>query len=110
MKAKFEVIFLEEAREFLISLDPKVRRKIIFNVDRARHLLDSSLFKKLDEDIWEFRTRYDTCQYRMLAFWDRKNGKDTFVIATHGFIKKQNKVPLREIKKAIRLKKYYRYQ
>jgi hypothetical protein len=33
---KFEVIFLTEAREFLLLLDEKSRDKIIFNIDKAR--------------------------------------------------------------------------
>lgn len=33
---RFEVIFLTEAREFLIKLNEKDRDKIIFNIDKAR--------------------------------------------------------------------------
>ena len=45
-------------------------------------------------------------QYRLLAFWD-KNRK-SLVIATHAFIKKTQKTPLQEIKKAEKImRKYY---
>ncbi|MCF8338884.1 MAG: type II toxin-antitoxin system RelE/ParE family toxin, partial [Bacteroidales bacterium] len=42
-------------------------------------------------------------QYRLLAFWDRSDHKDTLVIATHGFIKKSQKTPKSEIDRAIRI-------
>jgi len=44
---KFDVIFLTEAREFLLQLDEKSRDKIIFNVDKAKSTNDKELFKKL---------------------------------------------------------------
>ena len=46
MNEKFEVIFLPEAREFLLSLDEKSRNKIIFNIDKAKIKNDKELFKK----------------------------------------------------------------
>jgi hypothetical protein len=33
MKPKFTVLFMEDAREFLASLDDKSREKIIYNID-----------------------------------------------------------------------------
>ena len=62
-------------------------------------LLTKDLFKKLDDtDIWEFRTLYKGIQYRLLAFWD--TDAETLVIATHGFVKKTQKTPRKEINKA----------
>lgn len=55
--------------------------------------------RKLDDtDIWEFRTLYKGIQYRLLAFWD--TDAETLVIATHGFVKKTQKTPRKEINKA----------
>lgn len=96
----FNVVFLEEVEIFLASLDAKVRNKIAFNVDKARALLDPKLFKKLNEDIWEFRTTFQSNQYRLLAFWDKRDNISTLVICTHGFIKKSQKTPKSEIQKA----------
>jgi hypothetical protein len=48
---KFEVIFLTEAREFLLLLDEKSRDKIIFNIDKARVKSVNELFKKLKGEI-----------------------------------------------------------
>ena len=36
--------------------------------------------------------------YRLLAFWDKSDDKNTLVICTHGFIKKSQKTPRPEIK------------
>ena len=49
--ANFNVIFLTEAREFLLQLDEKTRNKIIFNIDKAQKNNDSDLFKKLKGEI-----------------------------------------------------------
>ncbi len=58
MNPLFEVILLENARNFLLEIDKKARNKIIYNIDKSRFLLDPKLFKKLNTDIWEFRTVY----------------------------------------------------
>ena len=70
-KPKFEVEFLEEASEFLDSLDEKVRDKIIYNITKARFSNDKELFKKLTDEIWEFRTLFNKTHYRLFAFWDK---------------------------------------
>ena len=43
----------------------------------------------------------------MLAFWDRKGEIETLIVATHGFLKKTNKTPISEIKKAESIKDKY---
>ncbi len=107
MNPKFEVDFLEDAVDFLESLDEKSRRKIIFNIDKSRYVNDPKLFKKLTKDIWEFRTKYQKSQYRLFAFWDKRDNKNTLVISTHGVIKKTNKAPKGEIEKAEKLMEDY---
>lgn len=96
----FEVIFLTEAREFLIEVDEKSRDKIIFNIDKAKVKTDKELFKKLKGEIWEFRTLFNKTHYRIFAFWDKTENMETLVLATHGIIKKTDKTPEKEIKKA----------
>ena len=103
----FETRFLEEAEEFLSKLDPKTVKKIIYNIDLAEQTNDPKLFKKLQNDIWEFRTKFAGLQIRLLAFWDKRDNKETMVIATHGFIKKVDKIPSNEITRAVRLKQQY---
>ncbi len=71
MKKKFEVIFLEDALSFMVSLGGKEREKIIYNIRKSQSINDKNLFKKLDDDIWVFRTLYNRTYYRLFAFWDK---------------------------------------
>lgn len=104
---KFKVEFLEEAIVFLESLEEKVRDKIIYNITKASFINDSELFKKLTDEIWEFRTIYNKSHYRLFAFWDKEDKLKTIVISTHGLIKKTNKTPQEDLEKANRLRKKY---
>lgn len=103
----FEIVFLDEAYEFLKSLDRKHYEKIIYNIRKVQNEHDPKLFKKLTDDIWEFRTLYQGLQYRLLAFWDKSMPQETLVISTHGFVKKRSKVSEKEINKAIQMKGQY---
>ncbi len=103
----FEIVFLSEAFEFLKSLDNKHSSKILYNIRKAQQKHDPELFKKLTDEIWEFRTLYQGVQYRLLAFWDKTSNTNTLVISTHGFIKKQSKVPDNEIDKAEQQRRKY---
>lgn len=106
IKPRFDVIMLQEADDFLASLDTKVRNKIIYNARKSSFVLDNELFKKLEgSDIWEFRTLYNGIYYRLLAFWDTE--ANSLVLATHGFIKKTNKTPKNEIERAETIRKEY---
>jgi len=62
MREKFEVVFLKQAIEFIENLDLKAKIKILYNIDKARWINDPKLFKKLDGEIWEFRTKYEGFQ------------------------------------------------
>ena len=104
---KFRVDFLCDAKEFLDSIDEKSREKIIYNIWKARSTNDKELFKKLQDAIWEFRTKFSKTYYRLFAFWDKTDKQDTNVICTHGIIKKTDKVPKREIEKAERIRQQY---
>lgn len=88
---KFRVDFLEEAKVFLDSLDEKSREKIIYNIWKARSTNDKALFKKPQDEIWEFRTKYNKSYYRLFVFWDKSEKTDAVVISTHGLLKKQTK-------------------
>jgi phage-related protein len=107
MNAHFEVELLPEAVQFLESLDDKAREKIYYNIKKSQFINDNKLFKKLNECIWEFRTLYNGKAYRLFSFWDKINGKDTLVVATHGILKKTQKTPSKEIRKAEEIRKQY---
>lgn len=105
-KPLFDIAYLEEAIEFLASLDDKVKSKIVFNIGKSMHSKDPELFKKLENtEIWEFRTRYNKTTYRLFAFWD--TGTKKLVVATHGIVKKTQKTPPQEIKKAEAIRNKY---
>lgn len=102
----FEITYLEEAIEFLSSLDDKVKSKIAYNIGKSMYFIDKELFKKLENsEIWEFRTLYNKQSYRLFAFWDSDENK--LVIATHGIVKKTQKTPKKEIEKAEAIRRKY---
>lgn len=102
----FEIAYLEEALNFLASLDSKVKSKITYNIGKSMYYIDKELFKKLENtEIWEFRTLYNKQSYRLFAFWDTDENK--LVVATHGIAKKTQKTPKKEIEKAETIRKEY---
>jgi len=107
MKPNFDIELLPDAIDFLESLDDKTREKIYYNIKKAQFVNDNELFKKLNDFIWEFRTLYNSKAYRLFSFWDNIEGKETLVLATHGILKKSQKTPSKEIKKAEEIRKQY---
>ena len=105
MEPKFEILFMKEAEEFLEEMNEKARTKLLYNLKKAQLLNDSSLFKKLNEYIWEFRSQTQGNQYRLFAFWDKEG--ETLIICTHGILKKSQKTPKKEIEKAEKLRSNY---
>ncbi len=102
-----KIEFCKEAEDFMDNLDAKTREKVYFNLRKAKYIRDKALFKPLEGEIWEFRTIYSRKKVRLLAFWDKRNKKNTLVIATHGIIKKQSKVPQKEIDRAKQIRTEY---
>ena len=107
METTFEVDLLPDAQEFFEKLDDSAREKIYYNIKKSQIVIDNELFKKLNNFIWEFRTLFNNKSYRLFAFWDKTNENETFVIATHGILKKSQKTPPKEINKAEEIRKQY---
>jgi phage-related protein len=64
--------------------------------------------KSLGSDgIFEFRIDESGKYYRVFAFWDTDYKDETLVVGTHGLVKKTNKTPPSEIKKAESIKRDY---
>jgi len=84
LKPNFEIELLPEAIDFLEELGNKSREKIYYNLKKSQFVNDNELFKKLNEYIWEFRTIYNGKAYRLFAFGNRIDGRETVVIETHG--------------------------
>lgn len=107
MKPNFDVELLPEAIDFLDNLDDKTREKIYYNLRKAQFVNDNELFKKLNDFVWEFRTLYNSKSYRLFSFWDKSENQETLVVATHGILKKTQKTPTKEIRKAEEIRKQY---
>jgi phage-related protein len=107
VEKKFEVEFLPDAVALMDTLDGKSQEKIYYNIRKAQVINDSDLFKKLTTNIWEFRTIYNQTYYRLFAFWGKRGGQRTIVVATHGLVKKTAKTPTSDLEKAERLRKQY---
>lgn len=103
----FEISFMEEAEGFVMSLPEKARKKVTYNMLRvSQGEINNDLFKKLaNTEIWEFRTLFEGMCYRLFAFWDTESG--ALVVATHGLVKKTQKTPAKEIRKAEALRLEY---
>ena len=104
---KYKIIISEEVDQFLLTVNPKAKTKIFYNMNLvAAGLMNKELFKKLDgTDIWEFRTLYAGIGYRLLAFFD--TAEEALIITTHGFVKKTQKTPQKEIERAKEIRKEY---
>ena len=87
-------------QEFLDSLPGKSAQKIAWVLTLIEDLdnVPSPYFKKLvnTEEIWECRIQLGSNAYRMFCFFDGYS----VVVLTHGFIKKTQKTPQREIERA----------
>lgn len=104
-----EVIFLKPAEYFIETLDNKARIKFFKVMRKTQAGIHGHWFKKLrgTNGIYEFRVDEGNKYYRLFAFWDKESNKETLIVGTHGIAKKSNKTPLKEIRKANRLKQEY---
>lgn len=107
MDKLFDIVLLNDAFEFLSNLEKKHYEKILFNIRKAQTKPDNELFKKLKDEIGEFRTLYQGIHYRVFAFWDKTNSENTLVVSTHGIVKKTSKTPDSEIQKAKQMRSRY---
>ena len=109
---KFEVEFYETvdgkqpAKEFLLSLDKKMRAKMADTISILQdngYELREPYSKHLSEGIFELRAKVGTDITRVLYFFyvDRR------IILTNGFIKKTQKTPPKEIDRAKRYRADY---
>lgn len=103
---RFDVEYLPGAVKFLESIGKKAAKKLFFNISKSQEINDPKILKKLKNcNIWEFRAGYGSNEYRLFAFWDKR--ENVFVICTHGILKKTQKTPQKEIEKAERIRKKY---
>ena len=103
----YEPLFLDEAMHFLEQLPRTDAEKILYTIRKAQVNMDAELFKKIDDELWEFRTYYRGFHYRLFAFIQHNAIPPPFVIITNGFIKRTRRLPLYEKDHARQLKKKY---
>jgi phage-related protein len=86
-------------QEFLDSLPGRVAQKIVWvlRLLEDMDIVPVSYFKKLSgtADIWECRIQFGSNAYRIFCFFLNNS-----IVLTHGFVKKSQKTPAREIEKA----------
>ena len=58
MTKLFEIVFLEEAFDFLKSIDRKHYEKILYNIRKSQIVNNPELLKKINDELWEFRKLY----------------------------------------------------
>lgn len=109
---EFEIIFYEKndgtmpAKEFLDSLDVKMRAKMVRTVVMLKcsgHELREPYSKPLSEGIFELRAKVGSDISRVLYFF--VTGRTA--VLTNGFIKKTQKSPKEEIERAKRYRADY---
>lgn len=97
-------------REFLQSLDEKTKASFYWSIEqlRIRNVrAKEPLVRHLEGKIWELREESSTNIYRLLYFFY----SDQRIVFVHGFQKKSQKTPRREIDIAQRrLNSYLRNQ
>ncbi|MDE8601758.1 type II toxin-antitoxin system RelE/ParE family toxin [Marinomonas sp. RSW2] len=93
--------------EFLDSLNSKQVQKVAWVLQLVEELevVPTTYLKKLvsTDDIWEIRVQVGGNIFRLFGFFDH----DNLVILNHGFQKKTQKTPPKEIKIAESRKKNY---
>jgi phage-related protein len=109
MDKPIEVIFLNQAEDFVDSLEEKARRKLFHAIRKTKDRLIGDWFKKMkgSDGIFEFCVDDNGKFYRLFAFWDTEYPKETLIVGTHGLIKKSNKTPKDDIRKAEQIKREY---
>ncbi|OGV98841.1 MAG: hypothetical protein A3I04_07805 [Nitrospinae bacterium RIFCSPLOWO2_02_FULL_39_110] len=96
--------------EFLDSLSIKERAKMFTYIDKLIELKNSgiqpkeNLSKHLEDGIFELRVSFENRISRSLYFYESEKK----IIFTHGFLKKEQKTPKNEIKKAKSIRKILR--
>lgn len=107
-KALIDLNGNSEFEDFLNSLSDKDFAKTLYTIESIENegiliAINMQWVKKLRDDIFEIRIKQGNNIQRVLYFHKIENN----YIITHGFTKKTDKVPPKEIRKALKLKEKY---
>lgn len=103
------ITFGDYFNEFSKSLTPKTLEKIeyIFGVIETQERISEKFLKHIESGLFEIRVEYQSNIYRIFCCFDE--GK--LVVLFNGFQKKYQKMPRKEIDKALKImSKYYEYK
>lgn len=92
--------------DWLDSLVPKALDKCMVKIERLGqhgHEMRRPEADFLEDGVYELRIKHTSNNYRLLYFFHGSKA----VVLSHGFLKKQAKVPKREIRIALERKKKY---
>lgn len=103
-----EILFFESYFEdFFVQKNPKVKEKIIWTLELLQELpvIPTQYLKHIHgtDGLYEIRIQNGSDIFRVFCFFD--DGQ--LVVLINAFQKKTQKLPRREIKRAIQLKKEY---
>ena len=85
--------------EFMQALPEKLQAKVLRSIDLLEEYgssLREPYSKHIDDGIFELRTKYASDITRSMYFFFEGNR----IVITHGFVKKQQKIPVSELQKA----------
>ena len=75
---------------------------VLYVIMTVEHI-PKKFFKHIEDGIYEIRIQHGSNVYRVFSFFE----ENRLIILLHGFTKKSQKLPRREIEKAIRLRRDY---
>ena len=103
------IYFGDYFKDFIKSLNKDVREKIDYVLDMLKRVkrLNPRFIKHIKDGLFELRIEWEGNIYRVFFVFDEGN----IVVLFNGFQKKSQKTPIKEIEKALRIKKeYYEYR
>lgn len=98
----YYVVSGKTIKDFILGMETPLRSKVLAlleNFAKREQWTNTELVKSLEDGIFEFRP----FPARILFFYD----KGRVIILTHGFIKKRDRTPRKEIIKAKKIKDEY---
>jgi phage-related protein len=106
-KYRTAVFYKEYFERFFVKQNAKVKARIIWTIQLIEELerIPESYLKHLDstDGLYEVRVKAGRDIYRIFCFFD----KGKLIILTTGFQKKTQKIPKKEIEKALKIKEEY---
>jgi len=85
------------------SKSVKIKIDYVMHIIMTVEIIPKKFFKHVEDGIYEIRIKSGNSIFRVFSFFDE--GK--LIILLHGFTKKTQKLPRKEIDKAVKLRRVY---